>query len=145
MTTVTFYNSFTKESLDGTFDLDSNTLKVMLVTSSYTFNRDTHDRRDDITNEVTGTGYTAGGVALTSKLLTQDNTNDRTLFDFDNPEWGPTASISGIRGAVIYKDTGAAATDPLMCFIDFEGDQTVTGGTFRIALDALGLFEHKQV
>lgn len=141
-TTVDFYNSFLKESLDGTIDLDTDTLKVLLVTSGYTFDRDAHSRRSSITNEVVGTGYTAGGVTLAAKVITQDNANDRALFDFDDPEW--LLSSFTARAAVIYKSTGIAANDPLVCRIDFGGDQTVTGGTFRIKLDAAGLFEHKQ-
>jgi hypothetical protein len=142
-TTVTFYNSFLKESLDGTIDLDTDTLKVELVTSAYAFDRDAHSRRSSVTNEITGTGYTAGGVTLAGKVLTQDDPNDRALFDFTDPEW--TSASFTTRAAVIYKSTGAAATDPLIAYLDFGGDQTVSGGTFRIALAALGFFEHKQV
>lgn len=141
-TTVTFYNSFLKESLDGTIDLDTDTLKVGLVTSGYAFDRDAHSRRSSITNEVVGAGYVAGGTTVTGKTVTQDNANDRALFDFDNPEW--TSATFTARGAFLYKSTGVAANDPLVCFIDFGGDETVTGGTFRVALNASGLFEHKQ-
>jgi hypothetical protein len=49
-------------------DFDTDTFKAMLVTSSYTPNKDTHDKRDDVTNEVAGTGYTAGGVPQPAPL-----------------------------------------------------------------------------
>lgn len=51
-------------------DFLSDTIKMALTTSAYTPNRDTHEFFSDITNEITGTGYTAGGVALASKTIT---------------------------------------------------------------------------
>ena len=56
------YNSAIDEMARGDIDFDTDTFKAMLVTSSYTPNKDTHDFRDDVTNEVSGTGYTAGGA-----------------------------------------------------------------------------------
>ena len=51
-------------------DYLSDTIKRMLTTSTYTPNRDTHELKADVTNEVVGTGYTAGGAALASKTIT---------------------------------------------------------------------------
>lgn len=59
-----------KKLQDGSIDLDTDTLKVALTTSSYSPNLDTHDFFDDVTNEVSGTGYTSGGATLGSKTLT---------------------------------------------------------------------------
>ena len=50
--------------MDGSIDLDTNTIKVALVTRPIRPNQDAHDFFDDITNEVSGTGYTAGGASL---------------------------------------------------------------------------------
>ena len=58
------YNSFKRDIMNGSIDLDTDTIKVMLVTSTYTPNQDTHTKRSDVTNEVSGTGYTAGGATL---------------------------------------------------------------------------------
>jgi len=55
------YNRFKRDIANGNVELDSDTTKVMLVTSAYTPDQDAHDNRDDITNEVSGTGYTAVG------------------------------------------------------------------------------------
>jgi hypothetical protein len=110
----------------------------MLVTSTYTPNIDTHTRRSDVTNEVTGTGYTAGGTALVSPTLTQNNTNDRADFDAADPSWS-TSTITA-RGAVIYKARGGASTaDELVCYLDFGADIVSTAGTFTIAFDPLGI------
>jgi len=63
------YPSFARLVQNGGIDLDTDTLKVALVTSSYTYSA-SHDYFDDITNEVTGTGYSAGGATASSPTLT---------------------------------------------------------------------------
>jgi hypothetical protein len=131
------YNSFKYDNSTGAIDLDGDTFKIMLVTSTYAPNIDTHTKRSDITNEVTGTGYTAGGATLTSTVVTNDLTNDRTKFSSVNPSWA-TATITA-RGAVIYKSRGGAATaDELVCYLDFGSDQTSTAGTFTVTCPANG-------
>lgn len=52
----------------------SDTLKIALLTSSYAFS-DAHDFFDDLTNEVVGTGYTAGGATLASVTVTATAAN----------------------------------------------------------------------
>jgi len=141
-TTVKFYNSFATKSMSGQINLSTDPFKIMLVDNTYTFDPDAHDSRSDITGEITGTGYTAGGQNLTSESWVQDNANNRTIFDFDNPEW-TTATLSAY-GAVIYKDSGSAATDWLVLFWDFGGIQTVTGGDFELNLNAVGAFVVRQ-
>lgn len=130
------YNSFKTNLMNGNIDLDTNSFKCMLVTSAYTPNQDMHVDRADVTNEVTGTGYTAGGVALTSLSVTQDNTFDRGEWDFADPVW-PSSTITA-RGAVIYKDTGVAANDLLVAYIDFGSDKSSSGGEFRLTINSEG-------
>lgn len=64
-----FYGIALKSAFNKEIDADSDTLKVMLCTSTYAPNLDTHDYKNDVTNEITGTGYTATGVALTSVVI----------------------------------------------------------------------------
>jgi hypothetical protein len=132
------YNSFKRDIANGSIDLDTDTIKVMLVTSTYAPNVDTHTKRSDITNEVVGTGYVAGGGTLASKTVAVDNTNDRALFDGDNQVWA-TASITA-RGAVLYKARGGASTaDELICYIDFGADITSTAADFTLSFNAVGI------
>lgn len=137
-----FYNAFKAKlfSLTDSIDLDSagTTIKVMLVTNTYTPDFDTHDFVNDVTNEVTGTGYTAGGQALTTKTVTQDNTNDRGVFDADDVTWA--SSTITARGAVLYKDTGSAATSPLIYALNFGSDFSSSSGNFTIVWDSTGIF-----
>ena len=124
--------------MNGALDLDTDTLKIMLVTSTYSPNIDSHTKRSDITNEVSGTGYTAGGATLANKAVTADNTNDRGMFDADDASWA-SSSITA-RGAVIYKSRGGASSaDELLLYIDFGSDITSTASTFSIIFNASGI------
>ena len=132
------YNSFKRDIMNGAIDLDTDTINVMLVTSSYSPDIDTHDKRDDITNEVAGTGYSAGGAALANKTVTADTTDDEGVFDADNLTWS-SASITA-RGAVLYKARGGASSaDELIAYIDFGADKTSTSADFTIAWNAEGI------
>jgi hypothetical protein len=124
--------------MNGSIDLDTDTIKVMLVTSAYTPNADTHDKRDDVTNEVSGTGYSAGGATLANKSVTADNTDDEGVFDADDVTWS-TSTITA-RGAVLYKSRGGASSaDELICYFDFGSDQVSSSGNFTIAWNAEGI------
>lgn len=123
--------------MNGNLDLDTNDIYVMLVTSSYTPNIDTHEFKSSVDNEVSGTGYTAGGAALTSKAVTADTTDDEGVFDAADLTW-PTSTITA-RGAVIYKSTGASTTDILLCYIDFAEDKVSSGGNFTLQWAAEGI------
>jgi hypothetical protein len=131
------YNSFKKNIANGSIDLDTDTIKVALVTSSYTPDQDTHEDMADVTNEVSSSGYTTGGETLANKTITQDNTNNRAVFDADDVTWTSTSMTA--RGAVIYKSTGTAATDLLIAYKDFGSDKTSSNGDFTITWDADGI------
>lgn len=133
-----FYNSFKHRLLDGTIDLDTDDIKVMLVTSAYSPDIDTHTVVGDVTNEVSGTGYTAGGESLTSIDASQDNTNDRGVYDADDVSW--TSSTITARGAVMYDDTVVSPSKPLICYFDFGSDKSSSSSTFKIQWDGSGIF-----
>ena len=136
------YNSFFADSKKAQINLETDTIKVMLVTSTYVPNIDTHTKRSDVTNEVVGTGYTAGGATLGSKTVTQNNTTDAGVFDAADVTW--TASTITARGAVLYKDTGVAANDNLIAYIDFGTDQISSNGNFTIQWNASGILSTSQ-
>lgn len=112
-------------------DYTADTLKVMLTTSTFTPNQDTHDFKDDVTNEVSGTGYSAGGATVTA-TLTYDGATNEFRITLTNPSWGPGASLT-FRNAVLYKSTGTDATSPLIAYIAYAGDQAVSNGTLTIS------------
>lgn len=132
------YNSTVDDMARGAIDFDTDTFKVLLVTSSYSPNKDTHDRRNHTTsNEVSGTGYTAGGVT-SACTVTKDTANDRVTLQFASVSWA--SSTITARGAVIYKSRGGAASaDELVAYNDFGADVSTTAGTFSIAASTITL------
>ncbi len=131
------YNSFKQKIMDGSIDLDTDTIKLALVTATYAPNQDTHEDFADVTNEISGTGYTAGGQALTTKAVTKDTTDDEGVFDADNVVWG-TSTLTA-RAGILYKDTGTPGTSWLICYFDFVSDQSSSGDDFTVAFDAEGI------
>jgi hypothetical protein len=123
------YNSALNDMATGAIDFDTNSFKIILVTSSYTPNKDTHTKRSDVTNEISGTGYTAGGVS-TAVTVTNDTANDRIDINFADVSWA-SATLTA-AAAVIYKTTGTASTDNLVAYLDFGGNVTSTNGTFTL-------------
>lgn len=134
------YNNYKARMLGlGTMiDLDGDTIKLALLTSSYTPDQDAHDFFDDVSaNEVSASGsYSAGGATL-SVTITQDNTDDEGVFDATDVSF--TSATISARYAVIYKSTGVSSTSPLICLIDFGSTQTSTAGTFAITFASEGI------
>jgi hypothetical protein len=120
----------------GNIDFDTDTFKVMLVTSTYTPDFDLHDFRNDITNEVSGTGYTATGNTATVTVNAVDTANNRLDVTLGGTTW--TTSTITARGAVYYKSRGGASSaDEVIAYNDFGSDVTSTGGTFTLAASTL--------
>lgn len=125
------YNSFPDDVARNNINCAVDTFKCMLVTSTYTENKDTHTKRSDITNEITGTGYTAGGTAATV-TVTKDTVNDRIDITLGAVSW-PAATITA-RKAVYYKSRGGVATaDEIVAVIDFGADITSTNDTWSLS------------
>ena len=109
--------------LDGTMDFSSDTsqtFKIALYTSSATLNAET--TAYITTNEVVGTGYTAGGVAITPA------TSGTTAYvDFTDATWAN--STLTVRGALIYS---AGGTNPAVAVLDFGSDKSSNSSTFAV-------------
>ena len=131
------FNSFKQKIMDGSIDLANDTIRVALVTSSYTPDQDSHEDYADITNEVVGTGYVAEGAALANKAVTKDNTDNEGVFDADDVTW--SSSTITARGAIVYKDSGTAGTSWFVAYFDFGSDKTSTSGDFTITWGAEGI------
>ena len=138
MASANFLN-LTRALAKADVDFDTITCKVMLVSSIPSeANLDAWANRSDVTNEITGTGYTAGGIAQAFTLDAVDATNNRQSVTYTNQPaaWpSPTATFSAV-GAIIYKNTGTASTDTLLHFIDFVGTKTASAGSFALTYTA---------
>jgi len=129
------YNRFKANLMNKEVDLEADTIKVALLDNNHSFNADDNTWSDVSANEISGTGYTAGGEELANKSVTQDDTNDKAVFDADDVSW--TSATFTAYHAVIYDVT--LASDDLICSIDFGGAKSVSNGTFTIQWDSNGI------
>tara|TARA_R100000808_G_C2117879_1_gene129960 strand:+ start:151 stop:567 length:417 start_codon:yes stop_codon:yes gene_type:complete len=121
--------SFKSEILQEGHQLATDTIKIALFTSSASLDATT--TAFSTSNEISGTGYTSGGVTLTSTTVSTSGTT--AFFDADDPTW--TSATFTARGALIYNSSNS---NKAIAVLNFGGDFTVAGGTFKITLPAAG-------
>tara|TARA_R100001377_G_scaffold83397_1_gene64838 strand:- start:41 stop:472 length:432 start_codon:yes stop_codon:yes gene_type:complete len=125
--TQTMCTSFKKALLDGEMDFSANTnqaYKIALYTNSASLDATTAVYTTS--NEASGTGYTAGGVALT--ISTVPTTSGTTAYlSFSNATWANSTITA--RGALIYQTGG---TTPAVAVLDFGSDKVTSGATFQV-------------
>jgi hypothetical protein len=120
-------------------DLDLETHKVAMFTNSITpnFSTDTaFGAAPYNANEVSGTGYTAGGTVLTSTALSE-SPSGTIMYDAADTSW-TTSTITNARCALIYAD--ALAGNNAICLVNFGADYSTSAGTFTIQWAATGIF-----
>lgn len=127
------YTQATQLAWSGGLNYLSDTIKVALVTSSYTLNLGHEEWADVSANEVTnGDGYTTGGLTLASKTLTTIKVSAA------NPVWDPLDKQ--FRYAVFYKlGSGMSLTNPLLGVIDYGDTVTVNNVAFTIVIPSTGI------
>lgn len=118
--------SFKVELYQGVHDLTTDMLKIALYTANADLNEATTVYSTD--NEITGTGYVAGGQTLTG--VTVSSSGYTAWVSFDNPEWNPAAFTA--RCALIYN---ASKANRAIAVLDFGADKT-TVTKFTINLPA---------
>lgn len=132
------YNAAKCSFLKADIDLESDTIRLILMTDSYTPDIDTQDFWNDISaNEVSGTGYSSGGATLANKTVTQDDTDDEGVFDADDVTW--TTSTFTARYAVLVKWTGVSSTSDLIGYWDFGSNKSPSGVDFTVQFAAEGV------
>jgi hypothetical protein len=132
------YNEGVYRVLDRSIDLVADTIKAMLVSSTYSPNKDDQfidaGGASDPVDARIGTDQTLSG-----KAVGKDNTGDFAYMDANDPTWTAVAGGSTIAGVVIYKDTGVATTSRILAYIDVT-DTATNGGdiTLQIAAPSSG-------
>lgn len=130
----TNFTNLTRTLVQGNLNFGSNTFKVLLVSAAPTEAQlDGWANRSDITNEITGTGYTAGGLTQGFTLDAIDTANNRQSITWSNIINGWTGATFSAFGAIIYKNSGNSSTDTLLHYIDFSALVACTNGTFSIS------------
>ena len=123
--------SFKQELLEAKHNFlasGGNTFELALYTSSATLGAAT--TAYSATNEASGTGYSAGGAALTN--IDPSSSGTTALTDFDDLTFS-SATVTA-NGALIYNDTQAG--DPAVCSLAFGGDKNSPAGDFTIQFPA---------
>lgn len=131
MTAQTFTNSYRLGLVTGTsHDFSSDTIKLALYTSAATLDETT--TAYSATNEVSGTGYTAGGATVTVTATYPKIVDNRAVVIFENVAWA--SSTITARKALMYNTSKSNAS--IMTF-DFGNDQSSTANTFTVRLKDL--------
>jgi len=134
ITTNAICNSFKKELLQGKHDFDaaSDTYKLAMYTSVATLGASTENYTTS--QEVSSSGYTAGGKALVNQGVKVSS--GVAITDFSDLSF--TGVTLTARGALIYNTTtdGGTGTTDAVAVLDFGGDKTATAGTFTIQFPA---------
>lgn len=136
--TLSLYKPFMRTLLNKELDLDSDDIRVMLVSAGYTPDTSAHAYKSDITSEITGTGYTAGGAALPNKSFSiEDGVG---VFKADNVMWPELTTAQDIRYGIIYDNTPEEDTaKPLVAYIDFEEAFAVLHADFEVIWSSSGI------
>lgn len=134
---LTKYTHLPKLLATGAIDIDTDTIKCALVTSSYTPSA-AHDEWADVSaNEVaTGDGYTTGGATVSGFSVTD------AMIDCSDISWA--ALTKTFRYAVFYKSgSGGGLTNPLIAYALMDttpADTVVISNTYNIVINGSGLF-----
>ena len=140
---LTFFQDGLKFLVDGTLDLDGNTLKLALFSSSLTPAVNTQNKLADLTGQLaTANGYTSGGVTLTTVTLTR--TGGTVKMTADDVVWTASGGSITARYAVLYAlGTLNSIVNPLLGYILLDttpADVTATdGNTFTVHWSASGV------
>ena len=123
--------SFKKELMEGLHNFKAsggNSFKIALYDDNASFTAGTTGYTTG--NEISGTGYTAGGKVLTN-VNPSIPSGTTAITDFDNAIW--TSATFSAMGAMIYNDTPTSPEDPSVLILDFGALKTATAGTFTVA------------
>lgn len=140
-------NKFKTACLKGLVNCGSDTLKMILMSPGFVFNKASHGVYADVSaNELAtvGTSYTHGGSAVSSKTVAQDDALNCGKLTVSHAGWTAATgeTIGPASGAILYDDTCATTdyVDVIVGYIDFYGDKTVeAGGLFKITDPVLKL------
>lgn len=134
--TLSWFSRASQGSI-GAAPWGTNTMKVALLNAVP--DQDTPEFWNDISaTEVTGTNWSAGGVALANKTNSFDAANNRTYLNADDVSVA-SVTVAGVEAIAVYDDTGVPSTSRLWGFGDLASTGASSGGDLTITWDANGL------
>lgn len=137
--TLYVYNQFLNLIANKEINFNNDELKVMLVSSAYTPNINSHKYKSDIVGESTGTGYNAGGLSLQNVKYTVDNSV--ATLSADNPKW-EELDIDNVRYVVLYDNTPESdSSKPLLCYIDLGDTLNILNAELEVIWNVDGIMK----
>jgi len=127
--TVTHSNHYHYQLLSGNIDYGTDAIKIILMNTTFTFDKDAHATLAAVTASqiATGNGYTQDSKTLTTVAVTEDDVNDKAYVTCDDPSWTASGGDIGPFGAaILYDDT--TADDTVIGCVDFGVDYTIYNG-----------------
>lgn len=117
-------------------DVIADSIKVLLVTTGYTFNPDDRFVSSAAASEISVTGYTggfggSGRKTLASRTLSADDTNDRSAFDAADVTWTALGTGATIAAAILFKELTSDALSPMIAYFDLV-DTPTNGGDITL-------------
>lgn len=133
---MAIYNNFKAEVMKSTFNLGTDDVRVALLDSGYTPDIDANTQWSDVSaNEISGTGYSAGGKQLTGVSVSVDSADDEGVLDASDTIW-QTSTITA-RYAVLYDST--TASNYLVSYQDLGADKSSSEADFEVEWNAEGV------
>ena len=137
------YDEFKQTMAAGPVDLDADTFKVVLTSSTNNVTTVSPEVYANLTGELsTAFGYTAGGATLGSVTWTENA--GTVTFDFADPSWTASGGSIVARFAVVYDDTASSPADPLVGYSLLDNTPadvtTTTGNTLTLVINSSGMF-----
>lgn len=141
-----WYNKGKFEVLSEGTQLDTDTIKVMLVDDTYVFDAAHNFVSDVVADEVSGSGYTggfagAGRKTLGSKAFSEDDANSRAEFDSSADMTWTSISVGTVGGAILIREVTNDADSVVLAFMDFDPDVVTNGGNMTIQWNAEGILQ----
>jgi len=126
----TLSNHYKYKKSNGDIDLDTDVIKIILLNTTFAFNKDTHATLANVTTDQLSTeyGYTQNDETLANKALAEDDTNDRAEMTCDDVTWTASGGSIGPTGAAALIDT-TTSDDTVIGCIDFGTDYTIPNGS----------------
>lgn len=133
-----WYGLVLEKVLSAGVDFSTDDFKATLHGTGYAWDQDADEFYTDTTSELTGTGYSAGGIAVTGITFNYVGVDKALYVDIDDPTW-TTLTMTGIKYCVIRKDTGVDATSPLVAILVNTTAEDVAADDYSFVVPTEGL------